>query len=65
MEKKVLNLVFEIRQHEDRTANSFLAFCQPLRGVDITKLSKEFNKQSAQITWKMPENQLFGTTICL
>ena len=46
MEGKVLSHVFGIRKHEDRTGHSLLAFYQPPRGVDITQLSKEFNKHS-------------------
>jgi hypothetical protein len=65
MEGKAHNLVFEIRKQEDRIGNSLFAFCQPPRGVDITQPSEDFNKHRAQITWKMPENQLFGTSICL
>ena len=65
MERKSLNLVYEIRKHEDKTGHSLFAFCQPPRDIDITQFSTEIYKHRAKITWKMPESHLFVTPICL
>jgi len=61
MERKALNLVFEIRKHEDRTGHSLLAFCQLPRGAEITQLSKEFNKQRAKTDFFFYNLFLFPT----
>jgi hypothetical protein len=58
MERKAPTLVFEIKKHEDRRGHPLFTFCQPPRGVDVTHLSTEFNKQRAKITWKMHDSFL-------
>jgi hypothetical protein len=63
MERKALNVVFEIRKYEDRRGHSLFTFYLPPTGVHITQLSTEFNKHKAKIIWKMSESQLFGTSI--